>query len=103
MNLNNYQELAATFAVYENDFYPMASLIIEASELVDLFVKPRLRGDDAVITRTEVVSEAGDVLWNLAVLLKQEGVTLDEVATYNIQKLTSRMNRGKLKGNGGDR
>ena len=104
MYLNDYQHEAVNFAEFTDPFYPMASLVVEASELIDLFVKPRLRGDtDAQPSHYDVVAEAGDVLWNLAVLLKQEGITLSEVAEYNIAKLTDRKNRGVIKGSGGNR
>lgn len=103
MNFNAYQDIACTFALYKNKFYPKASLIIEASELVDLFVKPELRGDNKEINRQDVVSEAGDVLWNLAALLRDQDITLEEVAEYNINKLTSRLNRGTIMGDGGNR
>lgn len=103
MKMNAYQNIATTFALYKNNFYPMASLMVEAAELVDLFVKPRLRGDDKTIDREKIVSEAGDVLWNLAALLQDEGITLEEVAEYNINKLSSRLKRGVIQGDGGDR
>jgi phosphoribosyl-ATP pyrophosphohydrolase len=74
--------------------------MIEASELADLFCKPVLRGDDKTISRTKVVSEAGDVLWNLAMVLHQEGITLEEVAQYNIDKLQVRKLAGTIKGDG---
>jgi phosphoribosyl-ATP pyrophosphohydrolase len=49
------------------------------------------------------VSEAGDVLWNLAVLLKRNNIKLEDVAVFNIEKLKSRMARGVIQGSGGDR
>lgn len=103
MNFNEYQAVAESFADYEQHFYPMASLMIEAAELADLFAKPMLRGDEKQISRDEIVSEAGDVLWNLAVLLKRNGVPLAEVAEYNIEKLTGRLQRGTIRGSGGNR
>lgn len=103
MNMNAYQDIAYTFAMYTHSFYPKASLVVEAAELIDLFVKPELRGDKKEINRNEIISEAGDVLWNLAALLRDHDIKLEEVATYNINKLSSRMQRGLIKGDGGDR
>lgn len=100
---SEYQEFCKTTAVYEHDFYPAASLMVEAAELADLFVKPQLRGDDKAIQRHEIVSEAGDVMWNLCAILTANDITLHEVMNYNIQKLLSRKKRGMLKGDGGDR
>ena len=103
MGFDEYQGKAASFALYENRMYPIASLMVEASELADLFIKPRLRGDMIVPRRSDIISEAGDVLWNLSVLLKDEGIDLSAVARYNIVKLSDRAKRGVIKGNGGDR
>ena len=103
MNFNEYQAVAESFANYEHVFYPHASLMIEAAELADLFAKPILRGDQKQIKREDIISEAGDVLWNLAVLLKRSNITLSEAAEYNIEKLTGRLNRGKIRGDGGNR
>jgi len=104
MNLDDYQTQAVKTAVFKNEFYPIASLMVEAAELADLFVKPMLRGDNTSDGfRSKVVSEAGDVLWNLAVLLRQNGISLSEVAEVNLKKLEDRKLRGVLLGSGGDR
>lgn len=103
MRMNDYQMLAGETAVYQDIMYPIASLMIEAAEFADLFVKPLLRGDDIEATRKEIISEAGDVLWNLAVALKDQGITLGEVAEFNVAKLQDRRIRDVLKGSGGDR
>lgn len=102
-HFNTYQLEAAATALYQERFYPIASLQVEAGELADLFIKPMLRGDEKPIDREQVVSEAGDVLWNLAMLLKDQGIELEEVAQYNLKKLRDRSNRGVIKGDGGSR
>ena len=103
MYLNDYQHKAVETAQYDEPMYPIASLMVESAELGDLFIKPWLRGDKKDIDRQEVVSEAGDVLWNLACLLADMEITLDEVAQYNIAKLKSRKERGVIEGSGGNR
>jgi NTP pyrophosphatase (non-canonical NTP hydrolase) len=103
MDFDEYQKQAAETAIYENNFYPIASLMVESAELSDLFIKPMLRGDDKKIDVNELMSEAGDVLWNLAMLLNDNGVDLSAVACYNLQKLKSRQERGVIKGSGGNR
>lgn len=47
--------------------------------------------------------EIGDVLWYVARLAYHCGLSLQEVAQANIDKLESRMERGKLGGDGDDR
>jgi len=104
MKLDDYQNQAVETAVCKNEFYPIASLMVEAAELADLFIKPMLRGDNTSSDfRAKVVSEAGDVLWNLAVLLRQNGISLSEVAELNLKKLEDRKLRGVLLGSGGNR
>ena len=104
MKLDDYQDQAVETAIFKNDFYPIASLMVEAAELADLFVKPMLRGDNTQPDfRSKVVSEAGDVLWNLAVLLRRNGINLSEVAEINLKKLQDRKMRGVLLGSGGNR
>ena len=103
MQFNEYQKEALKTAVYTHDYYPFASLMIEAAEFCDLVTKQQLRGDDKGLWPDELKAEAGDVLWNLAVALDQYGIQLQDVADYNIEKLRSRQERGVLKGDGGDR
>jgi NTP pyrophosphatase (non-canonical NTP hydrolase) len=103
MYLNEYQLKAAETAEYDDPMYPIASLMVESAELADIFIKPWLRGDLDDPDRMEVIAEAGDVLWNLANLLKDMDITLSEVAEYNVKKLKSRKERGVLSGNGGNR
>lgn len=98
--MNDYQLAAWETAQYDDKMYPIVSLMVEAAELADLFVKPRLRGDAVDIDRYEVLSEAGDVLWNLAVLCKDQGITLEEVACYNRKKLKRRLAKGTIEGSG---
>jgi NTP pyrophosphatase (non-canonical NTP hydrolase) len=47
--------------------------------------------------------ELGDVLWYVAVLAADLGLSLDEVAARNLAKLTSRHQRDRLGGEGDDR
>ena len=103
MNFNEYQIQAAATAVYQEKAYPVASLMVEAAELADIFVKPYLRGDDTKPDRDKIISEAGDVLWNLAAILTDCNITLNTVAQYNLDKLEDRRKRNVLMGSGDNR
>jgi NTP pyrophosphatase (non-canonical NTP hydrolase) len=103
MDFNDYQKLAQQTAIYTDPMYPVTSLMIEAAEAADLFVKPLLRGDDVEIDKVKVVSELGDVLWNLANMAADQGLKLEDIAIFNVEKLKSRQARGVHKGSGGDR
>ena len=103
MYLNNYQHRAVETAMYQSKMYPISSLMVESAELADIFIKPYLRGDTGEPDRARIVSEAGDVLWNLANLLADHQITLEEVAQYNLQKLQDRKERGVIQGSGDNR
>lgn len=103
MHLNTYQLEASEFAEYGEPMYPVASLMVEAAELGDIFIKPWLRGDNVDIDRKEIISEAGDCMWMLAMILYDAGVTLQEVAEYNLAKLKDRQERGVIQGSGNSR
>lgn len=103
MDIDDYQIEAVKTAMYEDSFYPIASLMVEAAELADVFIKPCLRGDAVDINHKSVLYEAGDVLWNLANICEDAGIRLSDVAQYNLDKLRDRQQRGVIQGSGGDR
>jgi NTP pyrophosphatase (non-canonical NTP hydrolase) len=82
--------------------YPTLGLANEAGEVAGK-VKKILRDRDGVIgdeDRTALVLELGDVLWYLAQMCTELGVTLEEVAAANIAKLAARSARGTIRGDG---
>lgn len=83
--------------------YPAIGLAAEAGELANK-VKKLLRGDS---NRDELLdgvkAEMGDILWYLAALADDLGVSLSEVAGDNIEKLAGRYARGTLRGAGDTR
>jgi len=107
MNLNEYQQAARRTAIYAEQhrvIYPALGLASEAGEVVGK-VKKVLRdqgGDFASAPLEAIKDELGDVLWYVAVLAGDLGLSLDEIAAANLGKLTSRKERGRLSG-GGDR
>jgi NTP pyrophosphatase (non-canonical NTP hydrolase) len=81
--------------------YPALGLIGEAGEISEK-VKKWLRGDRE-LDREGLLKELGDPLWYLASLADDLGFTLQEVVDANFAKLTSRKERGVIKGSGDDR
>lgn len=53
--------------------------------------------------KEEVAKELGDVLWYLSQIGRLIGYNLEDIAAMNIRKLSSRENRGILKGYGDNR
>ena len=106
MNFNEYQKHARSTAIYPKEYkviYPALGLCGEAGEVAEK-VKKIVRGDDRLNNVTSsIVMELGDVLWYVAVLADDLGVTLEEIAQANVDKLKSRMKRKKINGSGDNR
>lgn len=108
LTLIKYQELAVETAIYpraEALLYTVLGLNGEAGELAEK-AKKMIRDDAGILTeerRRAMIKELGDVLWYVATTAKELGVSLEEVAKTNLNKLNSRKTRGKLKGSGDDR
>ena len=69
-------------------------------------IKKVFRDKDGEInaeTREALKAELGDVLWYMAQVATELDLTLDEIAEYNIEKLYSRLERGKIRGDGDNR
>ena len=50
-----------------------------------------------------IKGELGDIMWYIALMCKELGITMDDVAEANIDKLFGRKKRGVLQGSGDDR
>lgn len=59
--------------------------------------------DELKELNSNMFKELGDVLWYIANIAEYFGFALGDVASGNIAKLKSRMERNKLTGNGDDR
>lgn len=111
LGFNEYQQKAASTAIYREGnegrelFYVALGLAGEAGEFAGE-VSKLIRDDKGSLTenrKKKLISEAGDVFWFLAQTCTELGVTMEEVAQANLDKLASRKERGVLNGSGGDR
>lgn len=109
MDFKEYQEKSRKTAIYpnlgNNFVYPTLGLAGESGEIADK-IKKVFRDGDGTITeekKQELKKELGDVLWYISQLSTELGLELNEVAEFNIEKLYSRMERGKLQGDGDNR
>lgn len=109
MNFNDYQKQAKKTAVYPNKgknyIYPVLGLAGEAGEVAEKF-KKIIRDNDGKINsekKAEIEKELGDVLWYVAQISTELKINLEDVAKTNIKKLSSRLKRNCIKGNGDNR
>ena len=119
MKMNDYQKKARKTAIYPSDMkmiYPALGLAGESGEVCDKIKKvirdtPTKTREDAVdyyvfewpFKREEIALELGDVLWYVANLASDLNMTLDYIATKNINKLRDRERRDVIKGEGDNR
>lgn len=94
MKLNEYQELATRTAnPHENALINYGlGLGGESGEVLELIKKYAFHGH--AIQSDEIKNELGDVLWYLSNIANLVGLTLEEIATANIEKLRKRYPEG---------
>lgn len=112
MTLDEYQSSARSTALYPESarvLYPTLKLAGEAGEVAEKLGK--LMRDEgyapgSTLSEAQVAAlskELGDVLWYVANLAADLGLSLDEVGRVNLEKLHSRKERGVIHGSGDDR
>ena len=105
MQLDVYQQAARLTAIYDERhkvIYPALGLASEAGEVAGK-VKKALRDHGGSFDPQQIAAlkdELGDVLWYVAVLAADLGLSLDTIAEGNVAKLASRQERGALGGEG---
>src|SRR5690606_10301927 len=80
--------------------YPTLGLTGEAGEVAEK-IKKIFRDKEGQFSAEDldlIKKELGDVLWYLTQIATDLGISLEDVAKHNIEKLYSRLERGKLKG-----
>lgn len=108
VDIKEYHEWATSLAIYPEDYkiiYPAMKLAGEAGEASEKAGKV-LRDNKGEFTeekKQEIAKELGDVLWYISNFAEDLGYSLEDVAKLNIEKLSSRKERGKLQGSGDNR
>ncbi len=99
MKFEEYQQQAKQTALYpkrlNNLEYPTLGLAGEAGEVANI-VKKIQRDFGGEITdeiRGKLKDELGDVLWYISACADELGLTLEEIARFNVEKLAERHNR----------
>ena len=113
--MSRYQDTATQVAFYPGQGTPLGvaycalKLNGEAGELAE-HVGKAMR-DDGYVVREELtparklslIREMGDVMWYLAALCNELDIRMEQVAYANLNKLSSRSERGTLSGSGDNR
>jgi len=110
MTFDEYQEKAPTTLIKHPDPLMDKTIMVlgiagEASEIAEKW-KKLVAYREGIITeedKTEMAKEIGDVLWYMTVFADSLGLSLQEIAKMNIEKLASRKARSTLKGSGDNR
>lgn len=116
MTFDEYQTEAYLTSFYPSSvdvIYPLIGLTSEIGELngkikklmrdKDVTIQNMTLGDLEVNDLHAIRLELGDILWYLAVLASDLGVSFESIAQANINKLKSRALAGTLKGSGDNR
>jgi NTP pyrophosphatase (non-canonical NTP hydrolase) len=111
LTFNEYQTWTDKTARYDGKTtisglnYVTLGLCGEAGEVANK-VKKIHRDSGGILSeevRQKLIDESSDVMWYLARLATELGVTLESVADYNVAKLEGRRERGTLSGSGDNR
>lgn len=102
MNLNDYQEKAMSFRLPSaSAFYALVGLSGEVGELHSYIAKADRDGTE--VDPYVLQKELGDILWFIAAISDDLGLSLEGVALANLTKLIDRKARDVIKGSGDDR
>lgn len=109
MTFEEYQQQSRKTATYPNAgnnfVYPTLGLSGEAGEVAEK-IKKVLRDKGGVIdeeTKQLIGKELGDVLWYVNQIATELGLSFEDVAKGNLEKLFSRLERGVISGSGDTR
>ena len=109
MNFEEYQKASRKTAFYpnwgNNYIYPALGITSESGEVAGK-VKKIVRDKGGLMSeqdKKEIGKELGDTLWYISQLATELGLSLNDLAEENINKLQSRQQRGTLPGDGDNR
>jgi NTP pyrophosphatase (non-canonical NTP hydrolase) len=109
MTFEEYQNKAKQTAIYpeqgNNFVYIALGLAGEGGEIADK-VKKILRDKNGAMdeeSKKEMCYELGDILWYVSQMGIELGLSLEEIAEKNLEKIFSRKERGAIGGSGDER
>lgn len=109
MTFEEYQKQSRGTARYpvvgQSFIYPALGLAGETGEVLEK-LKKIVRDEAGKVSdekRVEITKELGDVMWYVSQIAFELGVSLEDVARMNLEKLKSRAERDAIKGSGDNR
>lgn len=94
MELNLYQTKAAetiqNYKTEDKELVPFLGIIGEVGSVVTQLKKKQRDGDSYTAFKENLREELGDVLWYISTIAHQAGLTLEDVAAYNLKKTADR-------------
>ena len=108
LTFNQYAKKARETATYDKSMgasYSVLGLCGESGEVADK-IKKILRDKDGKTTPEdikEIAAELGDVLWYIANMCYDLGISMESVAEYNLTKLYRHKQANTIHGNGDNR
>ncbi len=104
MKLNEYQDKALTnLTIPANRSFINYGVIGLSEEVGELAGHMKKFIRDGTWDEKRVIKELGDVQWYVNYIAKCLGVTAEEIAKINLEKLEARAKKGTLQGSGDDR
>ena len=104
MKINEYQTKALSFRLPSADhMYALLNLTSEVGELNGHIAKGIRDEVPQQTIGVNIAKELGDVLWCVAAICADMGLTLEDVAQGNLDKLTKRKATGTIQGSGDNR
>ncbi len=108
MTFDFYEKKALETAVYgagNEIIYPALGLANEAGEVLGK-IKKVLRDNNGEFSgdkKKQIADEVGDVLWYIAAMANDLGISMEEIALSNLVKLKDRQERNVIQGSGDNR
>jgi NTP pyrophosphatase (non-canonical NTP hydrolase) len=105
MDLKEYQQWVKDTSLYPSGLnYPVGQLCAESGEAMGIVLKMErklhtnsvLAADLPAPARLALIGELSDALWSVTASLNELGITLEELANYNFEKLEERRRDGTL-------
>lgn len=93
MEFKKYQSFVDRTTKHRDGVYPVLGLAGETGEFVELVKKAWRKSETnwpENIDTTKVTSELGDILWYITRIASYLNISLEDIVSYNIGKLTER-------------